>query len=161
MDGTINNFANYYSSAESNREVYSKDAGDFANSGEIDKYMPKIMEMIMQSHNLASNSFPSGMPNSDQLQNSSGKIPPMPENGTMSSVANAVPSGVSGMPFTGVPTGIPVQMPSFNNPDSNVSGKTKRHMPEQKVLTEPCTINQPMNSSLRDSFSIGTFYFLK
>ncbi|HVG39993.1 MAG TPA: hypothetical protein VM888_00180, partial [Chitinophagaceae bacterium] len=39
--------------------------------------------------------------------------------------------------------------------------KLSRQLPQKNILFEACMINQPLNASLRDKWSIGTFYFLK
>lgn len=44
---------------------------------------------------------------------------------------------------------------------TSAENHSKEKMPQRDVLFEVCTINQPLNASLRNQHSTGTYYFLK
>jgi len=60
-----------------------------------------------------------------------------------------------------------MSMPQSMNMENKIPGEitTGRNidapMPEKEILTEPCTVSQPMNAALRKIYSKGSFYFLK
>jgi hypothetical protein len=146
MNRSLDQSMEYLSLANSTREQYSNSAGDFANSGEGEKYMPKVMELINQSSGPGMNPPQSGMTAAQTG---------MPSAQTHANSGNEAAS--SGMKQIQNPQSLEAP----DNTADNTGNIPQYNMPKKQVLTEPCTISQPLNSSLRDNFSTGTFYFLK
>jgi hypothetical protein len=166
MDTNMDQSLQFVSIAETNRDQMSTRAGDFINSGELEKHMPMAMEMIMNSGGLGLNPFPSGMPTSNQIPSSqipanAENLSAIPKQNEFQSEARSPQSNMGLMPMNNMPTQSLGEIASKVSSAANTSNGASKAMPEQKVLSEPCTVNQPMNASLRDNYSIGTFYFLK
>lgn len=54
-----------------------------------------------------------------------------------------------------------VSMPPWNENLFASEKPLRSQLPTTNVLFEACTLNQPLNASLRDRCSTGTYYFLK
>jgi hypothetical protein len=62
MDSNLNQYAQNFSPANRNRDLYSSSAGDFMNSQDLYQYLPKVIEVINKANGPGVNPFPGGVP---------------------------------------------------------------------------------------------------
>jgi hypothetical protein len=181
MENYSNETTKWSSLNESNKSLQSQSTGDF-NSAELSQGLGHATNMIANHGTLGmAPSFgksPESQAPAAPAMPEGGSMPVAPMNIPTPNAAAAAPqqmlstdllSTVQGMVIAKmanptIPTepsqcGIFKILPLLNLPGPQPSADVPK--PNQKVvINEPCTVNQPMNASLRDNHSNGTFYFL-
>ena len=151
----------FISSAAEQRENLSNKSGDFANSEDLKSYMPKLIESIMMFENTGIGPFPSGIPDPQSVSVPENNLS-LPENISIEKEMRSGQFDGSSMLKNGIR-----QLPGDLNmaasllPNDKLIHHQPYSIPPRQVLSEPCTLSQPINASLRDAYSTGTFYFLK
>jgi hypothetical protein len=131
MNNNLKQAAQYFSLENLNRELYNTSPGDFMSSEDLKQHLEKVMEVIRQADCFNVNPF---------------EIP-SPENHSILSVSQ--------------PIDFEKDIDNKLREGMNTANNFSTAIPEKEVLMEPCTVNQPMNESLRKNYSKGSFYFLK
>ena len=168
--------SNWLTLAEANRGLSSTKSGDYSNSAELNQGLAHASNTVSE-HNAVGMAPEIG--NMVAPNTVSGQVPANVPSGMPTSLPGGLPIAPGELPKS-IPggnylTAAPSQMPStdlaggYLNPamkmmsNPSVASQPTQgsgSMPKQEVLMEPCTINQPINSSLRENFSTGNFYFL-
>jgi hypothetical protein len=131
MDNNLNQATQYFSLENLNRELYNTSPGDFISYEDLKQHLEKVMEVIKQADCFDVNPF-----EIPSLQNHSILTAPQSID-FEKDIENKLREGIN----------------TANNFSTAIS--------EKEVLMEPCTVNQPMDESLRKYYSKGSFYFLK
>jgi hypothetical protein len=168
MENHNSEAAKWMTLADANQRLNSNQSGDFTNSAELSEGLAHVSNMIVH-HNSLGMAPDKGMNAMPNVQ--SGQMPSGMPSGNPGSIPGAMPTSMPGGNYL---SGMPVPTPSTDmvsgyvnprmnmmaNPSVSAAPQGTGSMPKQEVLMEPCTINQPINSSLRENFSTGNFYFL-
>jgi len=131
MNNNLKQAAQYFSLENLNRELYNTSPGDFMSSEDLKQHLEKVMEVIRQTDCFNVNPF---------------EIP-SPENHSILSAPQSID--------------FEKDIENKLREGMNTANNFSTAIPEKEVLMEPCTVNQPMNESLRKYYSKGSFYFLK
>jgi hypothetical protein len=169
MENFSNDATPWLTLADANKGLNSGTSGDYSNSAELNQGLSQFTGNIAQ-HNgglgtlpdmgsnptptLQAGQIPTGMPSGVPTALPGSMPQGMPGNNYMSAMPSSTPSAdmVSGF--------VSPAMNMMSNPSVGAPTSGNGNMPKQQVLMEPCTINQPINSSLRENYSTGNFYFL-
>jgi hypothetical protein len=161
MENFTNETGKWMSLAESNKGLSSHASGDYGNSAELSQGLGHITNMVATNNALGmlplmGNSMPASPPGMP-----SGTATPDPTGLTGAVAAMGNPANPQQMPSTDVlSTMMGMAMAKMANPPKDPSQCAPYQYAKQHVISEPCTVSQPMNASLRESHSKGGFYFL-
>ncbi len=158
MDYSLENPLQYFPDAEKVKGMYGNKYMDYANIGDFDANMPINKEAVQQCSGLGMNPFQIEMNGFEGMANAN-QMPTNPSLG-MANMAPQSMSAMNGLSLQNLPSPRlgTVSQSSFNNlPNDRVS----QSLPSKNAISEICTTNQPMNASLRNSYSGGNYYFLK
>ncbi len=138
------------------QEVYTSSGSDFPEAGELEKLLSQVFQSIRQAGNGESRSFQQKAPTAtfDTITAEHARQAEKPMRQWQDV---ATPSFVESM-FANRSLAPTAQT---GPAQCLLEASTKSPLPEQTVLFEVCTINQPLNAALRDRHSTGTYYFLK
>ncbi len=131
----------FLSDAKNSTGSVSNAAGDFVNAGEMEKYLPLAMKLFQQMRS----SQPEWV---QQQQNSL-------QDTRFFSLGNEQASMCRTNSIKQLGT-----MPEMEITQAT-DEKKQPQMPPKNILFEACMTSQPLNASLRETWSTGTYYFLK
>jgi hypothetical protein len=153
MENAYNEAKPFLSDAKNNGSMVSPAACDFANLGGLEKQMPLTAQLLQQTGGLQPELLQQPQNFSQAL--SASRMAAQRAKGFLPENKQALMHGISSMiPFPGI-------LPAMGMTDVTNEIKASAQMPKKNILFEACMINQPLNASLREQWSTGTYYFLK